>query len=92
MSSRSVTPIFSFLAGAAIGALIALLYAPSSGEELRTQIREEAEETWERAATEWDKAIKSLQASLDETRQEVDNLVAQAKASLPSKGKPGEQV
>ena len=90
MSTRGITPIFSFLAGAAVGALIALLYAPSSGEELRAQIREEAEETFERAAMEWDKATKSLQASLEETRQEVDKLVAQARANLPSKAKPVE--
>ncbi|MCK5642503.1 MAG: YtxH domain-containing protein, partial [Gammaproteobacteria bacterium] len=39
MGRNAGTSIVSFLVGATFGAVIALLYAPSSGEELRGQIR-----------------------------------------------------
>lgn len=32
--------LLTFLSGAAVGAAVALLFAPESGEELRNQIRE----------------------------------------------------
>ena len=38
----------SFLFGAAFGAAVALLYAPSSGEELRTNIKTQADTQYAR--------------------------------------------
>jgi len=70
MSNKSF-PLLSFLAGAAVGAVVALLYAPASGEELRAQIREEADVRWKMATDEFDKAVNSMQQALDESRKEM---------------------
>lgn len=69
--AKTVSTIFSFLLGAAVGAAVALLYAPTSGEELRGQIRTEADVRLEKLSAEWEKAIAELQASVDKTRTEV---------------------
>ena len=44
MRENDTTKAVWFLTGAAIGAAIALLYAPQSGEETRRLIRQKAEE------------------------------------------------
>jgi gas vesicle protein len=44
MAQESGDKVVWFLAGAAIGAAIALLYAPASGEETRAKILEKANE------------------------------------------------
>lgn len=67
--------IFGFIAGIFAGALAALLLAPSSGEELRTRIRTEAELQRERAAVELDRTLKSMQRTIDQTSEHVRHLV-----------------
>ena len=69
--SQKGFPLLSFLAGAAVGAVVALLYAPASGQELRAQIREEADVRWKMATDEFDKAVNSMQQALDESRKEM---------------------
>lgn len=44
MAQESGDKIVWFLAGAAIGAAIALLYAPASGDEIRTKLVDKANE------------------------------------------------
>ena len=44
MARESSDKVVWFLAGAAIGAAVALLYAPASGEETRAKLRERASE------------------------------------------------
>lgn len=44
MAQENSDKVVWFLAGAAIGAAIALLYAPASGEETRARLLEKAEE------------------------------------------------
>jgi gas vesicle protein len=44
MENRDSSPAIWFLAGAAIGATVALLFAPQSGEETRRRIKEKAAE------------------------------------------------
>jgi gas vesicle protein len=43
-----------------VGAILALLFAPSSGEELRVQIQTGAETELKKAEAEWQKAKASL--------------------------------
>lgn len=64
-------PFLTFILGSFVGAVVALLYAPTSGEELRTQIRVEADTRLKQASEEWDKALKNMQKSLDETTEEI---------------------
>ena len=65
------TGFLSFIAGALFGAVIALLYAPTSGEELRGQIRDEADIRLQKASEEWAKAMENMQQSIDEMSVEV---------------------
>ena len=78
MASDKGTPLFTFLAGSVFGAVVALLYAPSSGEELRSQIRDEADVRWRKAQADLDQTVKSIQKSVEETRQEVLKLLEQS--------------
>jgi len=50
MAQDNSSKVVWFVAGAAIGATIALLYAPTSGEETRRMIREKTGEGRERLA------------------------------------------
>jgi hypothetical protein len=51
----------SFLLGASIGAIAALLFAPSSGTELRSNIKTQADLQAARAREEWNKGVQGLQ-------------------------------
>ncbi len=44
------TTLLAFVLGAAVGAVVALLYAPASGEETRRKVREKAREGRDRVA------------------------------------------
>lgn len=70
MSSKG-TPVISFLAGALVGAAVALLYAPSSGEELRQQIKTEAEQRLEALNEELNVALADLRETTEKTRAEM---------------------
>ena len=70
MASKGA-PVFSFLAGALVGAAVALLYAPSSGEELRQQIKTEAEHRLETLNEELNVAIADLRETTEKTRAEM---------------------
>ena len=67
--------IISLLAGIGVGALIgaavALLVAPQSGEQTRAQLRETA-----------DDAIGKLRESMDELRHKVDEVAATTRQAL----------
>lgn len=64
-----------FLLGAAFGAVIALMFAPASGAELRTQIQTAAEKDLERLQSEW-------QNGLQKTNEKVNMLQADLKQAL----------
>jgi len=70
------TPIITFFIGMLVGAAIALLYAPASGEEIRDELRRERK----RALDELDKATAELRESMAETRGQLAAYVEQAKS------------
>jgi gas vesicle protein len=77
----TVTVVVAFLAGAALGAIAALLLAPQSGEETRRRLRSAAKEASERvrqvaerAEGAWKVVAEEGQALLKETKP----LVAEA--------------
>jgi gas vesicle protein len=78
-------PVSSFitglLAGAAIGGLLALLYAPQSGKETRDQLKqklEDLEKEFEtlkgKAARQTDNLRKDMADRLAELQKEIENL------------------
>ena len=71
--------LLSFLSGVFVGAVVALFLAPTSGAELREQVRTGAEAEWNRAQLEWRRASTELNAKLDQTNQQLKQLVEQAR-------------
>jgi gas vesicle protein len=73
----------SFLLGAFIGAIAALLLAPSSGEELRSNIKTQADIQAARAREEWQKSVQGLQEQINKLNRERNQ-----PAVLPVEGEP----
>jgi hypothetical protein len=60
----------SFLLGASVGALVALLLAPSSGEELRSNIKTQTVVQAARAREEWQKGVQGVQERVGRLKKE----------------------
>lgn len=69
----------SFLVGMLFGGVIALLYAPKTGMELRTQIRETATETSHQLAEQYEKSLKNVQKSLADTQAQLADMMKKEK-------------
>jgi len=64
-----------FLVGGMIGAAVALLFAPQSGEETRTMIRDKGVEFKEKTAQSMEEAYARAEAAAAEARARADELV-----------------
>ena len=64
-----------FVLGVAVGAVAALMFAPSSGAELRAQIQTAAEKEAGRLQSEW-------QDGMEKTNEKLDKLQADLKQAL----------
>ena len=69
----------TFLLGGLIGALVALLYAPSSGQELRTNIKTQADAQIVRIQDEFQKGMQEMQARMDKMSSDLKSMASQAK-------------
>jgi gas vesicle protein len=76
--------IASFLLGASIGAIAALLFAPSSGEELRSNIKTQTDIQAARAREEWQKAVLGLQEQINKLNREQKQQAAQPVEAEPT--------
>ena len=76
--------VIGLLAGGAIGALLALLYAPKSGKELRAEIRGKADDLIEGAEGYMDAARNRAGEIVSEARKRSDQLVTDAKKKADS--------
>lgn len=76
-TNSSVGSFFSgFLIGGLVGAATALLLAPQSGEETRTQIREKGIELKEKAETTYVDLQEKVETAVADLRDGVDELSA----------------
>jgi len=71
------TSVVSFLLGLIVGAVAALLFAPSSGEELRAQIKSEAEVRLDKLTTELEKSLGDVKETVEKTRTELMSYIEQ---------------
>ena len=71
--------LFTFLAGAAIGALAGALLAPKSGRELRGDVKQFADKFAEDAKAEYGKASAKAKQYADEAKAEYDRISEKAK-------------
>jgi gas vesicle protein len=69
----------SFLLGAAMGATVALLFAPSSGEELRTNLKTQADTQYARLQDEYQKGMQEMHAKMDKMSSELQAMSNRAK-------------
>lgn len=99
MSENSSMGAFftGFLIGGLVGAATALLLAPQSGEETRSQIQEKsielkgkAEATAAEMQKKYEATASDLRKKYDELATKVDTLIAQGKEKLTHLGKKGE--
>jgi gas vesicle protein len=76
--------VIGLLAGGAIGAIVALLYAPKSGKELRADIREKTDDLVG-GAEEYLHAAKSKAGEIvSEAKRRSDQLISEAKKKADS--------
>ena len=66
--------IMSFLLGAMVGAVVALLYAPSTGEEMRSNIKTQVDTQYAKLQDEWQKGMQEMQARLDMMSSDLQTL------------------
>jgi len=65
--------------GAVIGSAVALLLAPSSGEELRANIKTQADSQYARLQNEWQKGVKEMQTRMDKMSSDLQTLANKSK-------------
>lgn len=68
----------SFLMGIVTGAAIALLLAPSSGEELRSNIKTQADTQYAKLQDEYSKSMQELRTRLDKISSELQTLASRS--------------
>lgn len=71
--------LLGFLAGSVVGAIIALLYAPKSGRELRADIKQKTSELKDQAEDYLRVARLKAVDIINEGKQRSDQLVSEAK-------------
>jgi gas vesicle protein len=71
--------IIGAIAGGAVGALVALLYAPKSGRELRADIREKADDFMGNAEEYLSRAKESAGQMVSEAKRRSEDLITDAK-------------
>lgn len=74
------TVLVSFLAGAALGAGLAMLYAPKNGKEIRDQIADLADDAADKIKEYAKEAQEKIKATIDEGK----DVVAEKKSILAS--------
>jgi gas vesicle protein len=63
--------VLVFLLGAITGGSVALLFAPSSGEELRANIKTQADTQYAKLQSEYQKAMQDLNARMDKLSRQM---------------------
>jgi gas vesicle protein len=100
MSGREASSFFTgFFVGALVGGAAALLMAPQTGEETRTQIRDKSIEIKEKAETTYGDVVAKIDAQTTELRgrteelsAKMDELIAQGKQEFTRMRKRGAEV
>jgi gas vesicle protein len=74
--------VFTFLTGAAIGAGLALLYAPHTGEETRKKIKDVKDKVSDDVRDSYDKFSKEAQTAIDAVKNSSEKAVKQIKTFI----------
>jgi len=71
--------IFGFLAGGALGAILALLYAPKSGKEFRSDIKVKSDELLTEAEKQLEIAKEKAKVLINDGKKKSEEIVGSAK-------------
>jgi len=72
--------VFYLLLGAAIGAIIALLFAPESGQELRTDLRATADKDLHKLRSEWHTTMAKTHERLDQIQADLNQALSRTQS------------
>ena len=81
--------LVAFIAGAAVGAAVALLYAPATGDDTREYLAQRAREGKERAAEAARQSREALNRQRDTLTDAFDRARAGARAGAPGPDEQG---
>ena len=70
-----------FFMGLMVGVGIGFLFAPSSGEELRAQIQQEAQIELKKLEAEWQRRLQQVQNTIEETRSELKSMAEKGEST-----------
>ena len=84
--------ILGFLAGGAIGAAFALLYAPKSGKELREEIKSKSDDYLDDAEKYLAEAKDKAMNLINDGKKKSENLISDAKVKADKLMKDAEKV
>lgn len=73
--------VIGFLFGTIVGAAVAFLLAPSSGEELRKNIKTQADTQVARLQTEWQKGMQEMQTRMDKINSDLQSIAGGSEGS-----------
>lgn len=74
--------LIGFLTGAAVGSIVALLFAPKSGKELREDIKNKSQDFMEDAEAYLSNAKEKASQLINEGKKKSERLVADAKEKV----------
>ena len=77
--SNFIEVSFAFLLGSLVGATIALLYAPTSGEQTRRKIREKGGEVQDNLRTQYGRISDKAEIEVSRLKDRVNERVGHAK-------------
>ena len=83
----SASLLFAFIAGAAVGAAVALLFAPATGDETRQYLGERAREGRERAA----EAARQGREAVNRQREQISKTFDRAREQFQPTSSDQEQ-
>ena len=66
--------ILSFFVGAVVGAAAALMFAPSSGEDLRSQMHAEADARAQKFHTDWQQGMDGMHTRMDKIQADISQM------------------
>ena len=90
--NAGVVGLVSFLTGAAIGAGLALLFAPHSGEETRKKLKDYSGKVADEVKDGYEKITKEAKKSIESVKSSAEKAIDTVKAKVKKETKEEEEA